>query len=107
MALGRVDADGRRSSAVCAEPVRTRTGGIDAAHLLEQLLPAVAELLERADKGDGGAGDSSGRAASGQVVALTVGAAGMATLGGRLRAELPGALAAALGVRRLAWPPMR
>ncbi|WP_326683360.1 ATPase [Streptomyces microflavus] len=102
VALGRVDADGPVFTAVCAEPVRTGTGGIDAAHLLEQLLPAVAELLERADKGDGGAGDSSGRAASGQVVALTVGAAGMATLGGRLRAELPGALAAALGVRRLA-----
>ncbi|MGA5471669.1 N-acetylglucosamine kinase [Streptomyces arboris] len=95
VALGRVDTDGPLFTAVCAEPVRTGAGGIDAAHLLEQLLPAVAELLERA--GDGGAGGSPG-----QVAALAVGAAGMATLGGRLRAELPGALAEALGVRRMA-----
>ncbi|MFJ8843235.1 N-acetylglucosamine kinase [Streptomyces cyaneofuscatus] len=95
VALGRLDTDGPLFTAVCAEPVRTGDGGIDAAHLLEQLLPAVAELLERA--GGGGAGGSPGR-----VAALAVGAAGMATLGGRLRAELPGALAEALGVRRMA-----
>ncbi|MEV4881529.1 N-acetylglucosamine kinase [Streptomyces cyaneofuscatus] len=100
VALGRVDADGPLFTAVCAEPVRTGAGGIDAAHLLEQLLPAAAGLLERA--GDGGAGDSPGQVAAGQVAALAVGAAGMATLGGRLRAELPGALAEALGVRRMA-----
>lgn len=112
VALGRADADGPLSTAVCAEPVRTGAGGIDAAHLLEQLLPVTAELLERAaaDGGRSGNGPAgNGSTASGltgdgpaQVVALAVGAAGMATLGGRLRAELPGALAAALGVRRLA-----
>lgn len=99
VALGRVDADGPLFTAVCAEPVRTGAGGIDAAHLLEQLLPAAAGLLERTGGGggEGGAGDCPG-----QVAALAIGAAGMATLGGRLRAELPGALSEALGVRRMA-----
>ncbi|MFF2537617.1 N-acetylglucosamine kinase [Streptomyces cyaneofuscatus] len=100
VALGRVDTDGPLFTAVCAEPVRTGAGGIDAAHLLEQLLPAAAELLTRA--GAGGAADPSGQVALGQVAAFAIGAAGMATLGGRLRAELPGALAEALGVRRMA-----
>lgn len=95
VALGRVDVDGPLFTAVCAEPVRTGAGGIDAAHLLEQLLPAAAALLERA----GGERPGEGPAAIGS---LAIGAAGMATLGGRLRAELPGALAAALGVRRMA-----
>ncbi|MER7748754.1 BadF/BadG/BcrA/BcrD ATPase family protein [Streptomyces bacillaris] len=117
VALGRADTDGPLATAVCAEPVRTGTGGIDAAHLLEQLLPVAAELLERAATEGGrpgnglaeddrpGTGTTSARLTgngSAQVAALAVGAAGMATLGGRLRAELPGALAAALGVRRLA-----
>ncbi|MBT2377010.1 ATPase [Streptomyces sp. CB00316] len=98
VALGRVDTDGPLFTAVGAVPVRTGAGGIDAAHLLEQLLPAVAGLLERAARSDGGrTGDGPAT-----VAALAVGAAGMATLGGRLRAELPGALAAALGVRRMA-----
>ncbi|WP_326707207.1 N-acetylglucosamine kinase [Streptomyces cyaneofuscatus] len=105
VALGRVGTDGPLFTTVCAEPVRTGAGGIDAAHLLEQLLPAVAELLERAE--DGGAGDSPGQDSPGQdspgqIAAFAIGAAGMATLGGRLRAELPGALAEALGVRRMA-----
>ncbi|MFE7135167.1 N-acetylglucosamine kinase [Streptomyces sp. NPDC057638] len=69
-------------------PVRTGDGGIDADHLLELLLPMARGLLERA----GG----------GEPAALAVGAAGMATLGARLRAELPGALERSLGVRRLA-----
>ncbi|UTR80388.1 BadF/BadG/BcrA/BcrD ATPase family protein [Streptomyces cavourensis] len=117
VALGRADRDGPLATAVCAEPVRTGTGGIDAAHLLEQLLPVAAELLKRAateggrpgsglaEDGSPGNGTTSARLTgngSAQVAALAVGAAGMATLGGRLRAELPGALAAALGVRRLA-----
>ncbi|WP_460038191.1 N-acetylglucosamine kinase [Streptomyces cavourensis] len=117
VALGRADTDGPLATAVCAEPVRTGTGGIDAAHLLEQLLPVAAELLKRAateggrpgtglaEDGRPGNGTTSARLTgngSAQVAALAVGAAGMATLGGRLRAELPGALAAALGVRRLA-----
>ncbi|MFL3866588.1 ATPase [Streptomyces griseobrunneus] len=112
VALGRAGSDGPLSTAVCAEPVRTGTGGIDAAHLLEQLLPVAAELLERAAAGGGRPANGpagEGPTASGptrdgsvRVAALAVGAAGMATLGGRLRAELPGALSAALGVRRLA-----
>ncbi|MDT0490102.1 BadF/BadG/BcrA/BcrD ATPase family protein [Streptomyces griseus] len=98
VALGRADAEGPLFTTVCAEPVRTGAGGIDAAHLLEQLLPAAAELLGRAARDDADAMDNAPAA----VAALAVGAAGMATLGERLRAELPGALARALGVRRLA-----
>ncbi|MCX4678881.1 ATPase [Streptomyces sp. NBC_01433] len=88
------------STVVCAEPVRTGSAGIDAAHLLEQLLPAARTLLDRAEAGRGAAGGPEG--ACGPIAAVAVGAAGMATLGGQLRAELPAALTAALGVRRLA-----
>ncbi|MFF6777208.1 BadF/BadG/BcrA/BcrD ATPase family protein [Streptomyces sp. NPDC012637] len=70
------------------EPVRTGAGGIDAGHLLGQLLPAVDAM--------------TARAGGGTVLAVAVGAAGMATLGDRLRAELPGAFDRAWGVRRLA-----
>ncbi|MFJ7066273.1 BadF/BadG/BcrA/BcrD ATPase family protein [Streptomyces sp. NPDC101115] len=70
------------------EPVRTGAGGIDAGHLLAQLLPAVDAM--------------TARAGGGTVLAVAVGAAGMATLGDRLRAELPGAFDRAWGVRRLA-----
>lgn len=76
-------------TAVSTEPVRTGPSGIDPAHLLEQLLPAVRTLLARADDDEA-------------PVALAIGAAGMATLGDGLRAELPAALESALGVRRLA-----
>ncbi|MFG2888601.1 N-acetylglucosamine kinase [Streptomyces sp. NPDC048248] len=72
----------------CDQPVRTGPTGIDAGHLLEQLLPVVEELRRTA----GG----------GEVAAVCVGAAGMATLGDDLRARLPGALAAAFDVRHLA-----
>ncbi|WP_063836799.1 BadF/BadG/BcrA/BcrD ATPase family protein, partial [Streptomyces sp. NRRL S-15] len=89
VALGPVDAGRPASTAVCAEPVRTGPDGIDAGHLLDQLLPAVRRLLEQEDAGAA-------------VVAATVGAAGMATLGVRLRARLPDALAETLGVRRVA-----
>ncbi|QES04757.1 ATPase [Streptomyces venezuelae] len=70
------------------EPVRTGPGGISARHFLDQVLPAVHALTE----------PHGGR----PVVAVAVGAAGMATLGDELRAELPGAFASAWGVRRLA-----
>ncbi|WP_411110473.1 N-acetylglucosamine kinase [Streptomyces sp. c-19] len=70
------------------EPVRTGPGGISARHLLEQVLPAVRALAE----------PHGGRS----VVAVAVGAAGMATLGDELRAELPAAFAGAWGVGRLA-----
>jgi N-acetylglucosamine kinase-like BadF-type ATPase len=73
---------------VSHEPVRTGAAGIDAGHLLGQLLPMARTLLERA----GGT----------TVSAVAIGAAGMATLGGELRAELPAALARSLGVRRVA-----
>ncbi|MFF4248474.1 BadF/BadG/BcrA/BcrD ATPase family protein [Streptomyces sp. NPDC001822] len=89
LALGTVDPLHAVRTAVCAEPVRTGPAGIDAAHLLEQLLPEVHALLEAA--GPGAA-----------VTAAAIGAAGMATLGGQLRAELPAALESALGVRRVA-----
>ncbi|MFE3210856.1 N-acetylglucosamine kinase [Streptomyces niveus] len=75
-------------TAVSTEPVRTGPSGIDPAHLLEQLLPAVETLLARAG--------------TEAPVAVAIGAAGMATLGDGLRAELPAALESALGVRRLA-----
>jgi N-acetylglucosamine kinase-like BadF-type ATPase len=90
--LARVAGDGTprpQGSVACAEPVRTGASGIDARHLTAQLVPAARALLDRAG-GDG------------PVWSVCVGAAGMATLGGQLRAELPGALAEALGVRRLA-----
>ncbi|WP_406859318.1 BadF/BadG/BcrA/BcrD ATPase family protein [Streptomyces sp. HUAS MG47] len=69
------------------DPVRTGPRGIDAGHLLGQVLPVVNGFLGRH---------------GGRVAAVAVGAAGMATLGDGLRAELPGALEKALGVRRLA-----
>jgi len=70
------------------EPVRTGPRGIDAGHLLEQLLPMARQLM--AEAGVDGLG------------AVAVGAAGLATLGDELRAELPSALERELGVRRLA-----
>jgi N-acetylglucosamine kinase-like BadF-type ATPase len=72
----------------CAVPVRTGARGIDAGHLMEQLVPLVRTLA-----------DETGVAAPATAV---VGAAGMSTLGEALRAELPGALRHAFGVRRLA-----
>ncbi|MFF3177994.1 N-acetylglucosamine kinase [Streptomyces sp. NPDC057900] len=89
VALGTVGSDTPLETAASAEPVRTGPSGIDAAHLLEQLLPAVRELLARHGGGS-------------RIAAAAIGAAGMGTLGDRLRAELPDALADALGVRRLA-----
>ncbi|MEU5976924.1 BadF/BadG/BcrA/BcrD ATPase family protein [Streptomyces sp. NPDC047315] len=77
-------------------PVRTGPAGIDAHHLLELVLPMVRALFVRAGR------EVPGSDPDAAVTAVAVGAAGMATLGGQLRAELPGALAAALGVRRLA-----
>lgn len=71
-----------------AGPVVTGDDGLDADDLLGKVLPAAHRLL---------------RAAGAESFdAVCVGAAGMATLGGDLRARLPGALADALGVRHLA-----
>lgn len=79
---------GRAATLVSREPVRTGDRGIDAGQLMEQLAPMVVKLLD----GVGG----------GRLVAVAVGAAGMATLGGDLRERLPAALDEAFGVRRLA-----
>lgn len=70
------------------DPVPVGPDGIDAAHLLERLVPAAEALLERAG--------------AGRLAAVAVGAAGMATLGDAVRATLPEALRRSLGVRRLA-----
>ncbi len=78
----------RTAPLVSGEPVRTGPRGIDAAHLLEQLLPMARQLLDDAG--------------SGPLRAVAIGAAGFATLGEHLRAELPAALAREFGVRRIA-----
>jgi N-acetylglucosamine kinase-like BadF-type ATPase len=70
------------------EPVRTGDRGIDPEHFMARLVPLVRALT----------------AESGPVrlTAAVVGAAGLASLGAGLRAELPGALAREFGVRRVA-----
>ncbi|MEV6962537.1 BadF/BadG/BcrA/BcrD ATPase family protein [Streptomyces sp. NPDC051207] len=70
------------------EPVRTGTRGIDPGHLLEQLVPVARAL--------------AGEAGVARLDTAVIGAAGLATLGDALRAELPGVLARELGVRALA-----
>ncbi|MFJ9541150.1 N-acetylglucosamine kinase [Streptomyces sp. NPDC101225] len=76
---------GRRES---REPVHTGARGIDPGHFVAQLAPMVREL--RAETGV----DALRTAA--------VGAAGLASLGEALRAELPGALAREFGIRSVA-----
>lgn len=71
-----------------SEPVRTGARGIDAGHLMEQLVPMVRVLLA-----DGGVTE---------LRAAAVGAAGLASLGDALRAELPGALGREFGVSTVA-----
>ncbi|MFJ8601119.1 N-acetylglucosamine kinase [Streptomyces shenzhenensis] len=70
------------------EPIRTGARGIDPVHLLEQLLPLVRAL--------------SAETGVTEPVTAVVGAAGFATLGDALRAELPDALVRELGVRSVA-----
>lgn len=70
------------------EPVRTGARGIDPGHLLEQLLPMARALAAEAGVD--------------RLDTVVVGAAGFATLGDALRAELPGALARELAVRTVA-----
>jgi N-acetylglucosamine kinase-like BadF-type ATPase len=93
IALGSTDRAEPVASIVSREPVGTGPAGIDAGQLLGQVLPAARALLS-------GAGVGSGEEPA-ALDAVAVGAAGMATLGDGLRAELPGALRSALGVRRL------
>ncbi|MER6671651.1 BadF/BadG/BcrA/BcrD ATPase family protein [Streptomyces sp. NPDC000983] len=70
------------------EPVRTGARGIDPDHLMAQVVPLVRELTAetRIDRLD----------------TAVVGAAGLATLGDALRAELPAALEREFGIRRVA-----
>ncbi|MEV7127309.1 BadF/BadG/BcrA/BcrD ATPase family protein [Streptomyces sp. NPDC093260] len=70
------------------EPVRTGDRGIDPGHLMAQLVPMARALTAEAGVG--------------RLASAVVGAAGFATLGDALRAELPGALARELGVREVA-----
>ncbi|MEU6254560.1 BadF/BadG/BcrA/BcrD ATPase family protein [Streptomyces sp. NPDC047043] len=70
------------------EPVRTGARGIDPGHLMAQLAPMVRELTAE-----------TGVTA---LSAAVVGAAGLASLGDALRAELPGALEREFGIRRVA-----
>ncbi|QPP09964.1 ATPase [Streptomyces bathyalis] len=77
-------------TATSSEPVRTGPEGIDAEHMLAQLLPAARSLLAEAGEEGGG------------LDAVCVGAAGMATLGAGLRAQLPGALTREFGTRHVA-----
>ncbi|WP_406129899.1 N-acetylglucosamine kinase [Streptomyces sp. NBC_00989] len=80
---------GRRSGPLSSgEPVRTGARGIDAGHFMERLAPMVRALAEKASVGELGT--------------AVIGAAGLATLGDGLRAELPGALAREFGVRTVA-----
>ncbi|MFB6848968.1 N-acetylglucosamine kinase [Streptomyces sp. NPDC056373] len=70
------------------EPVRTGERGIDPEHFMARLVPLVAAL--------------TAEAGAVPLTTVAVGAAGMASLGDGLRAELPGALAREWGVRRVA-----
>nr|WSY58063.1 ATPase [Streptomyces sp. NBC_00886] len=81
---------GRRVSVplVSGEPVRTGARGIDAGHFMEQLVPMVRASADEADVRELGT--------------AVIGAAGLATLGDGLRAELPGALAREFGVGTVA-----
>ncbi|MFC7217611.1 N-acetylglucosamine kinase [Streptomyces polyrhachis] len=76
------------ATASLADPAVTGAGGIDAASLLDRVLPLAGKLL--------------GELGVPRLEAACVGAAGMATLGGELRERLPAALAESFGVRRLA-----
>ncbi|MGI5452548.1 N-acetylglucosamine kinase [Streptomyces sp. CA-249302] len=71
-----------------SQPVRTGSRGIDPGHLMEQLVPMVRILLAETGVTE--------------LRAVAVGAAGLATLGDALRAELPGALRREFGVRAVA-----
>ncbi|MEY9490173.1 N-acetylglucosamine kinase-like BadF-type ATPase [Streptomyces calvus] len=70
------------------EPVRTGSRGLDPDHLMEQLVPMARSLCAEAGVG--------------RLATAVVGAAGLASLGDALRAELPGMLRSELGVHRVA-----
>ncbi|MGY1452735.1 N-acetylglucosamine kinase [Streptomyces sp. SS8] len=103
LALARAGSDGSAAApvpvgtAACDRPVRTGPAGIEAAHLLELVLPRARSLLSAAEPDTAAAGPAGLR-----IDTVCVGAAGMATLGGELRTELPGAFTRELGARRVA-----
>ncbi|MFJ8717169.1 N-acetylglucosamine kinase [Streptomyces violaceus] len=70
------------------EPVRTGDRGIDPEHFMAHLMPLVRAMTAEAGPV--------------RLTTVVVGAAGLASLGDALRAELPGALTRELGVRRVA-----
>ncbi|MFF9375585.1 N-acetylglucosamine kinase [Streptomyces griseoluteus] len=70
------------------QPVRTGERGIDPAHLLELVLSLARALAAKAGVDE--------------LTTAAIGAAGFATLGEALRAEVPDALTRALGVRTVA-----
>ncbi|GAA2476689.1 BadF/BadG/BcrA/BcrD ATPase family protein [Streptomyces longisporus] len=80
--------DGPPAQRESREPVRTGVRGIDPDHLMAQLVPMVRALIAET-------GVSALRTA-------VVGAAGLASLGDALRAELPGALGREFGIRSVA-----
>ncbi|MFI9726863.1 N-acetylglucosamine kinase [Streptomyces sp. NPDC052092] len=79
---------GALARAVSDVPVRTGDRGLDPGHFMEQLVPMARALCAEA-----------GLERLGTAV---IGAAGLASLGDSLRAELPGGLARELGVDRVA-----
>ncbi len=74
--------------AASERPVRTGPGGLDAEDLIARLRPMLAEL--------------TARAGAGRIRCAAIGAAGMASLGERVRAVVPGWLADGFGTERLA-----
>ncbi|SFK83368.1 N-acetylglucosamine kinase [Streptomyces pini] len=103
VALARAVGDGPAAApapvgtAVSERPVRTGPAGIEADHLLELVLPRARALLAAAEP------DAAGTDPAGlRIDTVCVGAAGMATLGGELRAVAPEAFARELGARRVA-----
>ncbi|MFI0896180.1 N-acetylglucosamine kinase [Streptomyces sp. NPDC020983] len=88
VAVARADGSGGPAPVTGDRPAVTGERGIDAASLLDRVLPLASGLLREVG--------------AGSVAAACVGAAGMATLGDELRAELPAALGDAFGVRALA-----
>ncbi|WFB06460.1 ATPase [Streptomyces sp. LX-29] len=125
--VARAEAPGRPLLWSSPTPAVVGDRGIDADSLLARVLPATASLLRQAADpaaGHRGAGTGAPRRATGaaerngaatgsadamarpagppRLTAVCVGAAGMAGLGGDLRALLPDALARAFGVRRIA-----
>ena len=88
VAIARSDGSDASTPAESARPAMVGAHGIDAAGLLDVVLPLIDGLLREAG--------------ATTLAAACVGAAGMASLGDDLRAKLPAALAGAYGVRSLA-----